>query len=276
MVQGNVDAWLLDAKRTAATRLTSDASVDGSPVWSPDGAQIVFNSARNGNFDLFSKPADGSAEERPLLVTPLGKAPQDWSSDGRFLLCATQDPKTASDLGAWPLSGDRPSTGSGRPEPVEGRKPFPVVQTPFDEVQGQFSPDARWVAYASNETGRYEVYARPFPGPGGKSQVSTGGGIYPRWRHDGKELFYIAPDNRMMAVLIQIGGTLSAGTAVALFPTELATGGNLGIGGFQSKPEYAVAADGRFLLNVTVGDPAASPITVVLNWQSALGARERR
>jgi hypothetical protein len=118
-------------------------------------------------------------------------------------------------------------------------------------------------------TRRYEVYARPFPGPGGKWQVSTGGGIYPRWRHDGKELFYIAPDNRMMAVPIQVGGTLSAGTAVALFPTELATGGNLGIGGFQSKPEYAVAADGRFLLNVTVGD-AASPITVVLNWTAGL------
>ena len=255
MVQGNVDAWLLDAKRAGATRLTSDASVDGSPVWSPDGKQIVFYSARNGNFDLFSKPADGSAEERPLLVTPQGKAPQDWSSDGRFVLYATQDPKTASDLWVLPLSGDR--------------KPFRVVQTPFDEVQGQFSPDARWVAYASNETGRYEVYARPFPGAGGKWQVSTGGGIYPRWRHDGKELFYIAPDNRMMAVPIQVGHTLDAGTAVALFPTELATGGNLGIGGFQSKPEYAVAADGRFLLNVTVGD-AASPITVVLNWTAGL------
>jgi eukaryotic-like serine/threonine-protein kinase len=255
LVQGNVDAWLLDVKRAATTRFTFDASVDATPVWSPDGTQIVFQSARNGNFDLFTKPADGSAEERPLLVTPLGKAPQDWSSDGRFLLYATQDPKTASDLWVLPLSGDR--------------KPFPVVQTPFDEVQGQFSPDARWVAYVSNETGRYEVYARPFPGPGGKWQVSTGGGIYPRWRHDGKELFYIAPDNRMMAVPIQVGGTLSAGAAVALFPTEL-TGGNLGIGGFQSKQEYAVAADGRFLLNVTVGDPAAWPITVVLNWQSAL------
>ena len=255
-VQGNVDAWLLDVTRAATTRLTSDASADGNPVWSPDGTQIVFYSSRNGNFDLFTKPADGSAEERPLLVTPQGKAPQDWSSDGRFLLYAAQDPKTASDLWALPLSGDR--------------KPFPVVQTPFDEVQGQFSPDARWVAYASNETGRYEVYVRPFPGPGGKWQVSTDGGIYPRWRHDGKELFYIAPDNRMMAVPIQVQGTLSMGTAAALFTTELATGGSLGIGGFQSKPEYAVAADGRFLLNVTVGDPAASPITVVLNWTAGL------
>ena len=220
------------------------------------GTHIVFYSSRNGKFDLFERPADGSADEQPLLVTPQDKAPQDWSSDGRFMLYAAQDPKTASDLWALRLSGDR--------------KPFPVVQTPFDEVHGQFSSDGRWVAYASNETGRYEVYVRPFPGSGGKSQVSTGGGIYPRWRHDGKELFYIAPDNRMMAVPIQVAGTLSAGTAVALFPTQLATGGQVGIGGFNSHAEYAVAADGRFLMNVTADEAVTSPITVVVNWAAGL------
>jgi Tol biopolymer transport system component len=250
---GTPDVWLLDVTRATTTRFTFDPAGDSNPVWSPDGSHIVFASSRNGKIDLFDKPADGSADEQPLLATPLDKAPQDWSSDGRFLLYAIQDPKTASDLWALPMSGDR--------------KPFPVVQTPFDEVQGQFSPDGRWVAYASNETGRYDVYVRPFPGPGGKSQVSTGGGIFPRWRHDGQELFYIAPDNRMMAVPIQVGGTLSAGTAVALFPTQLATGI---VGTSQSHAQYAVAADGRFLLNVPVGDPAASPIVIVQNWDAGL------
>ena len=147
-----------------------------------------------------------------------------------------------------------------------------MVQTSFDEVQGQFSPDGRWVAYASNESGRYEIYIRPFPGPGGKWQVSTGGGIYPRWRRDGKELFYVAPDNRMMAAPIQVaadGRTLSPGAPVALFASRLTTG-NTGIGGFASRAQYAVAPDGRFLLNVSADDAAASPITIVQNWTALL------
>ena len=163
-----------------------------------------------------------------------------------------------SDLWALPLVGER--------------TPFPVVQTSFEDVGGQFSPDGRWVAYASNETGRYEVYVRPFPDLGGKWQVSTGGGITPRWRRDGLELFYVAPDNQMMAVSIQVaaeGRALSPGAPVALFPTRLATL-NTGIGGYSSRAQYAVAPDGRFLLNVTVEDAAAAPITLVLNWTAGL------
>src|SRR5207248_11172645 len=111
-----------------------------------------------------------------------------WSSDGRFLLYAVQDATTQADIWALPLVGER--------------TPFPVVQTQFDEIQGQFSPDGQWIAYASNESGRYEIYIRSFAAAGTKRQVSTGGGLQPRWRRDGKELFYVAPDHRMMAVAI--------------------------------------------------------------------------
>ena len=171
-----------------------------------------------------------------------------------------QDSKTQSDL--WALSL------------VEGeRKPFPIVQTTFDEVQGQFSPDGRWVAYASNETGRYEIYVRAFPGPGGKWQISTAGGIYPCWRRDGRELFYVAPDNRMMGTPIDVrsdANTLGPGAPVVLFSSRLVTGGNTGIGGFASKAEYAVTRDGRFLMNVTPEkSAAAAPIAIVLNWTAA-------
>jgi dipeptidyl aminopeptidase/acylaminoacyl peptidase len=146
------------------------------------------------------------------------------------------------------------------------------VQTSADEREGQFSPDGRWVAYVSNETERDEVYIRLFPGPGGKWQVSTNGGVDPRWRRDGHELFYVAPDGKLMAVAIEVepdGRTVSPGAPVALFPTRFATGANVSVG-FNSRPQYAVAPDGRFLMNVTVDDPTPSPITLVLNWAAAL------
>jgi hypothetical protein len=163
------------------------------------------------------------------------------------------------DLWALPLAGER--------------KPFPIVQTQFDERQGQFSPDGRWMAYVSNETGSDEIYIRPFPGPGGKWQVSTIGGTDPRWRRDGQELFYVAPDGKLMAVPIQVTADthiLSPGTPVALFPTRFATGANIALGSLLSRPQYAVAADGRFLMNVTAEDTTPSPITLVLNWAATV------
>src|SRR5262249_194863 len=139
--------------------------------------------------------------------------PQSESPDGRFLLFVKRDSITGNDLWALPISGDR--------------KPFPVVQTRFDEGRGQFSPDGRWIAYESNESGQFEVHVRRFPGTGGKWQVSTGGGMQVRWRRDGKELFYIAPDGRMMAAPISAATdpqTLNVGQPVALFATHLASG----------------------------------------------------
>jgi hypothetical protein len=206
---------------------------------------------------LVEKPVSG-ADEQPLLVTAEPKAPVSWSPDGRVLLYATQHPTTGTDLWALPLAGER--------------KPFPVVQTPFDEAAGQFSPDGRWVAYQSNESGPVQIYVRPFPALGDKWQVSTAGGSQPRWRRDGKELFYVAPDARLMAVPIAVGAdrqTLEAGAPVPLFATRLASGSNIP-GGVMSKPQYAVAPDGRFLMNVAVEGATASPITVVQNWTAAL------
>ncbi len=267
VVQGNSDIWLIDIGRNVATRFTFDPAPEFSPVWSPDGTRVVFRSTRNGSSDLFIKPANGATDEQPLLVTPQGKTPLDWSRDGRFLLYANQDPKTQSDLWVLPLA---PSAGA-----AEVRKPFPVVQTAFDETQGQFSPDGHWLAYTSNESGRDEIYVRPFPESGGKWQVSTAGGSQPRWRPDGKELFYVAADGHLMAVPIRAtpdGRAVDAGTPLALFPTRLASGTAISLSGFQSRALYAVARDGRFLMNVNVDTGVAdvSPLTVVLNWDAGL------
>jgi Tol biopolymer transport system component len=256
-MQGNVDVWLIDVATGVLTQFTFDAANDAGAVWAPDGKRIVFGSSRNGKYGLFEKPSNLAADERALPVTGQDTIPLDWSSDGAFLLYASQDPKTGSDLWALPLVG--------------GSKPLPVVQTRFDERQGQFSADGRWVAYVSNESGSDEVYIQAFPGPGGKRLVSAAGGSDPRWRRDGQELFYVARDNKLMAVSIEIGAdrsTLSPGAPVALFQTRFAIGANITLG-WLSKPQYAVAPDGRFLMNVTVEDPAA-PITIFQNWTTLL------
>jgi len=258
-VEGNnTDVWLIDVGRNGvATRFTFDPSTDVSPLWSPDGTQVAFRSMRKGRSDLFIKPANGAGDERPLLATPQNKTPLDWSRDGRFLLYSNFDAKTQSDLWVLPLTGDR--------------KPYSVVQSAFDETQGQFSPDGRWIAYTSNESGREQIYVRPFAEGGGQWEVSTEGGSQARWRPDGKELFYVSPDNRLMAVSIHVtadGHGLDADKPTGLFPTRLPTSGpGLTLTGWQSRPLYAVAPDGRFLMNVIADDGVPSPINVILNWE---------
>ena len=264
---GNTDIWSYDTARRTWDRVTVDSGDDIYPLWSPDGTRIVFGS-RRGEMNLYRKllsSPPGSGEEL-LLSTMQPKFPMDWSADGRFLLYDSIDPKGGSDIWALPLEGERPSTGSGHPEPAEGRKPFEVVQTDFNERLAQFSPDGTWIAYQSDKTGRSEIYVQPFPGPGGDSRVSIDGGAQVRWNPNGKELFYIAPDDRLMAVPIRFvsnGKAVEPGTPLGLFTTNV---GSTSIN--TNRQQYAVSLDGQsFVMNSVLGEASTSPITVILNWK---------
>ncbi len=249
-VQGNLDIWLQDLVRGGLTRLTFDAAQESTPVWSPDGMRIAFVSDRLGVYDLYQKPSNGAGVEEGLLTSSITKAQQDWSADGHWLLYYEINPTTGRDLWALDMTS-------------RDHTPSVVANTPAEEVLAQFSPDGRWVAYQTNESGRFEVVVQPFPGAGGKWQVSTSGGVAPRWRADGKELYFLAPDATMMAVPITAAGpSLEAGTPVALFPARIFGGGSLA----ANHPNYAVARDGRFLINQPVADATAAPITLILNW----------
>jgi Tol biopolymer transport system component len=244
LVQGNSDSdvWIVDGNR--ASRFTFDARADQYPLWSPDGRQIAFDSNR------YVKAANGAGSEELLLESSQSKTANSWSPDGRFLLYRTVDPKTLSDLWVLPMEGDR--------------KPFAFLVTPFEEYTPQFSPDGKWVAYQSTESGRWEIYVRPFPGPGGQWQISTSGGSQVRWRRDGRELYYIAPDGALMAAAVAVNGTtFEPGVPAALFRPRIWGGGSNTNNGQQ----YDVAADGRFLINVSTGVDATAPITLLMNWR---------
>jgi serine/threonine protein kinase/Tol biopolymer transport system component len=246
-VNGNTDVWILELARHVFTRFTSGDTLENYAIWSPDSRSIVFGSNPKGHLDLYRKPADGVGAEDLLLSTTETKNAFDWSSDGRFILYRAASLETGYDLWALPLQGDR--------------KPFPVVQSRFTDRDGQFSPDGKWIAFQSDESGHFEVYVQPFPGPGARVQVSFGGGAQVRWPRS-NELFYVAFDNRLMSVPItsKPDKSLDFGTPVPLFMT------NIG-GAVQSTlgHQYSVSSDGqRFLMNNLT--EAALPMTVVLNW----------
>jgi len=248
--------WLVDFSRGTTTRFTFGSATAGYPVWSPDGSRIVFASSRDGGYDLYEKPASGAREEQLLLKSSEGKYPTSWSRDGRFLLYRAVDPKTRDDLWVLPLEGDR--------------KPFPFLCTEFNERCGHFSPDGRWVAYSSDESGREEIYVRPFQPDSsdassevdGKWLISTGGGTEPRWSGDGKMLYYLAPDRKVMAVEITPNSGFGASVPKALFQAPIFSTTSL---------QWDVTADGkRFLFPATTAQSEQAPFTVVLNWQAAL------
>jgi dipeptidyl aminopeptidase/acylaminoacyl peptidase len=237
------DIWIYDVARGLKTRFTFDPAEELGSIWSPDGSRLVFNSRRKGHLDLYQKDSSGAGSEQLLLQDNEDKTPTAWSPDGRFIVYSNN-----GDVFALPLSGDH--------------KPIPVVQTQFSETNGQFSPDGRWVVYASSESGRYEIYAAPFPGPRGKWQISTGGGIFPRWRRNGTEIYYLALDNKLMAAAVnEKGPSLEVGAVKPLFDTRA-----IGV-----RYAYDVTADGqRFLINSFPTQSASAPITVVVNWTAGL------
>jgi Tol biopolymer transport system component len=249
-VAGNADIWILDLIRGVPSRLTFDPAVDWFPVWSADGSRVIFYSTRSAAGDIYQKQASGTSADELLLSTNLGKLPSDASRDGRFLMYSEVNPKTKYDLWVLPLAGDK--------------KPVPYLVTPFNDADGHFSPDGKWVAYMSDENGKPEVYIQSFPASGGKAQISNGGGSWPRWRGDGKELFYLAPDRKLMAAPIKAGAL--DGVPVPLFETQ--------VDSYTATNRYAPAADGqRFLVNVPNGAPVSTPLTVVLNWTAGFNKK---
>jgi serine/threonine protein kinase len=248
---GARDVWLLDVARGAPTRLTFDPAEDFLPIWSPDGNRIVFVSDRDGAGNFFQKSASGAGNEALLFKTTERKWPGDWSKDGRFIIYTSLGPKTKTDLWVLPMTGEQ--------------KPAPFLQSTFNEDHPRFSPDGHFVAYASDESGRFEVYVQTFPASGGKWLISTNGGAQPRWRGDGKEIFYIAPDRKLMAVEVKAGGsTFEAGVPKVLFQTHVISYPN-------PRNAYDVSADGqRFLIITPLEEATTTPITVVANWTADL------
>ena len=256
---GLIDLWLQETGRGVMSRFTFESGISAAPIWSKDGSRLVF-SFRPGvslNFTLVQKAVSGTGKEELLWHAGLNGYPWDWSPDGKFIVYSDYADKTNYDLWLLPLAGEH--------------KPVPYLQTPFNEAHGQFSPDGRWMAYASDESGHTEVYVQTIPVGGGKWQISTSGGDYPRWRRDGKELYYITADGKLTVVPVKTRNASSsafeAGPSQPLFGIEPL--GNLII----SRYPYQPAADGqRFLVNVPSGGEGAgaTPITMVLNWQAVL------
>ena len=246
----NQDLWLFDVARNTQSRFTFEAAIDDDPAWSPDGSRIIYDSSPEGVRNLYMKMSTGAGNPELILKSSLDKAPLDWSQDGKFLLYEVDDPVTKADLWVLPLTGDR--------------KPFPYLQSNFTESDARFSPDGQWVAYASDESGKFEVYIQHFPHSGGKWQVSVNGGAAPEWRKDGKEVYYLASDRKLMAADVRVvGSAVEVGIPSPLFEA------NVDI--YTAPNRYDVSADGRsFLVNTSGFEYNTRPIDVVMHWPTLL------
>lgn len=247
----NMDIWVGPSSGERPSRFTFDTANDPFPVWSPDGSQIAWASNRDGTYHIYRKPSSGSGADELLLDGDGFKLPTDWSPDGKHILYRVVDPQTRYDIWALPLAA--------------GGKPFPILETAANEAAAVVSPDGRWVAYTSDETGRYEIYLDTFPPGGGKRQVTRQGGSGPIWRADGRELFYQAGDGALTAVPIAPDGSI-AGTGTALF--SFTPGGNL------ITPYFSATPDGqRFLVSKVVPHGGETPLTVLVDWPARLTSR---
>ena len=245
------DVWVHDLERQLSSRFTTQGALNNVPVWSPDGGTIAFATGRNGGLDIYQRKVGATGDDDEVLranAIPI-LFPSDWSRDGRYLMYYRTDTKTRR-LDTWvlPLFGD--------PTPTR------ILGTPYNESQGQFAPDVKSFAFVSDESGQPQVYLQSFPSPTLKAQVSTGGGTQPRWRPDGRELFYLAPDGKIMSVSIRGNDTFDTDAPRPMFNTPLDSR--------ALRQSYAVSPDGqRFLLQMPSAS-SSSTLTVVLNWPGLL------
>jgi hypothetical protein len=247
VVGGGDGVWLVDLERGAPTRLVQD----GMAPWpSPDGLRVAFTSRRKGGVaDIFVRSA--GLDDEVLLESPEHKIVNDWTADGRFLVYVSTNRETGKDIWLLPMTG--------------ARTPVPFLVTPYNEIQAQVSPDGRWLAYASDESGSWEVYVQAFPGGGGKRAISVGGGAQPKWRGDGGELFYLGADHRLMAVAVSDAPIPGFGRPTPLFRAPVS--GDLN----AYRSHYAVSADGdRFLIDTLDASTNREPITLLVNWSQVL------
>ena len=246
---GQCHLWIIDVARGLRTRFTFTAAWDQNPVWSPDGARLVFGSDRNGRYNLYQKSIGGVGNEELILSADFNGWPFDWSQDRRWIVVGSNSPQQIkADLLVF--------------EPLGDLKLVPVVQTPFDEGEARFSPDGRWIVYTSDESEQQEVLVVPFPGPGRKWQISTAGGFHPQWKRDGKEIFYIAPDLKLMSAEVSAQeSSFEVGQAKPLFQLQP----------FGGEASYDVAPDGqRILVKRALETKSGSPLTLVINWPAEL------
>jgi Tol biopolymer transport system component len=247
---GTNDIWLYDLSRDGvSSRFTTDPAGDSAPLWSPDAKRIVWTSYRTGNWSLYEKAASGGGREEVILASPEEKVPDDWSSDAQFIVYESFGSKTKWDL--WLLR-------------ASDRNASPLLQSEFNERQAQLSPDGKYIAYTSDKSGSAAVYVQTFPFSGSEWRISTGVGAQPRWRKDGRELFYIGADNKLMVVDVKLGPPFQVGVPKLLFETRVPT-----IIDFRN--HYVVAANGqRFLINTITEARGSTPIDVVKNWTALL------
>ena len=238
------DIWVLDAQRGGTNRITSHPDRDTSPVWSPDGKSIAFDSNRNGARNLYSRAFGMVGEDTVLLKTNASRNVSDWSRDGKYLAY-----EGGTDIWAVDLT-------------AASQSPLQLTQTPFVETNPRISPDGHWVAFESTESeGQGGIYVQSFPKPGVRLPVSTHGGVQPMWSHDGRELYYLAPDFSLMAVSVKSQtDSVELSAPVVLFKPPLSR---------NTRRNYWPARDGRFLFSLPAEEPALTPIIVMLNWASA-------
>jgi Tol biopolymer transport system component len=249
----DLDVWVLDLERNSLNRFTFDRAYDYTPIWTPDGKWITFGSMRSGPANLYWKPSDGSGPAQRILENENDNYPCSWSPDGKVLAFLEISPDTGNDIWMYP-TGDE-------------QQPYPFINTPSSEMQAQFSPDGRWLAYTSNESGRPEVYVQPFPGPGGKWQVSKDGGFAPIWASDGSTIYFATPQESVMSTSVRSAPHFTVTKLQELFTLRGGTG-------FVAGRSFDISPDGqRFVFAQSQEPRETTQLNLIFDWVEAMRRR---